>query len=549
MSRGTRKIVRVSKFLLAGVTVFCVSWIASVNEWHSGLRWSERRVQENLSTMRTIVGYSEAKQAELDRPSPVSCSTLPAFPKIPFINRTWSPNTQNVSWQHVRGTSVSLYAAYYDERTPQRYIRILANFRGRNISSEDSLFCQTRSIDPNKYLVEVVAAKPQEIWWHEWDNTQSEVVTPLLLSCPLTEAISDTSVISIVTQPCEDPSNGIILTPPKTKQKYERNFTICVKDMTFKKDISKNLVEWIETNKLLGVDMIDMYIDSLSEESEEVLLHYRSQGIVRLFHVPIKYSSERSLWQRRRDHILTYNDCLYRNLRESKFIVPLDVDEILVPKIAYTWGELLKRLTNQGWNSNRYSAILVQNVFFFDFLQEVHRYKSRKHTNTSKIYMKRDDVRINDDPNLVLEEIDLIHDKAGYKYGVDSEISKNTIQNKHKSDCGKEMPIPKIASHTVSSAVISPIGHYSKSFMLTKRVLTAFNHYPLASLGAAGIAGWSAPFNEVQLNHYKESCNSTVVSECEIYSKTARIDHSAARLKRRLTRALAMALCSKLNSV
>ncbi|XP_023938766.2 uncharacterized protein LOC112046365 [Bicyclus anynana] len=546
MSRGTQ-FVRVIKFLLAGVTVFCVSWIASVNEWHSGLRWSGRRV-ENLSTMRTIVGYSAAKLAELDRPSPVACSRLPAFPEIPLINRTWSPDTESPSWQRVRGTSVSLYAAYYDDRAPQRYIRILAHFHGRKIAIEEPLFCQTRSANPEKYSVEVVAAKPEEIWWHEWDQTQTEVFTPLLLSCPLTEDMSDTSVVSIVTQPCENPSNGLLLKPSKTKYRYNRTFTICVKDMIFQKDISQNLIEWIETNKLLGVDMIDMYIDSLNKKSEDILLRYRSQGIVRLFHVPIKYSFERSLWQRRRDHIITYNDCLYRNIRESKFIIPLDIDEIILPKIADTWGELLKRLTYQGWNPNTYSAILVRNVFFFDFLQEVRNYKSSKHTNKNKMYMKRDDVRIKDE-NVSLEQIKLLNDTNSIKYEIDNEVANSSTQNNYKSVCGKEMPIPKVASHTVSSAVISPIGHYSKSFMLTKRVLTAFNHYPLASLGAAGIAGWPAPFNEVQLNHYKEACNSTVVSECEIYSKTSRMDYSAARLSRRLTKVLATDLCSKLKTV
>lgn len=389
-------------------------------------------------------------------------------------------------------------------------------FAGRNISSEEPLFCQTRSINTNKYSVEVVAAKPQEIWWHEWDNTQTEVVTPLLLSCPLTEAIRETSVVSIVTQPCEDPSNAFTLTPLESKHKYERTFTICVKDMTFQRDISQNLVEWIETNKLLGVDMIDMYIDSISKKSEKILLHYRSRGTVRLFHVPVKYSSERSLWQRRRDHILTYNDCLYRNLRESKFIVPLDVDEIIFPKLAYTWGELLKRLTYLGWNPNRFSAILVRNVFFFDFLQGGHNYKSssNKQTSKSKIYTKRDNVRINDYENGGLEKNELTNDTNVSNNEINNEIANDTFRKKYKSECGKELPIPKVASHIVRSAVISPIGHYSKSFMLTKRVLTAFNHYPLTSLGAAGIAGWSAPFSEVQLNHYKvKSANINIINQ------------------------------------
>lgn len=86
------RFVRVTKYLIAGVTVtvFCVSWIASVNnsadnEWR-GVRWSDRRGgAAALPTMRTIVAYSEGKQAEMDRPSPVACDRLPAFPKVPYI--------------------------------------------------------------------------------------------------------------------------------------------------------------------------------------------------------------------------------------------------------------------------------------------------------------------------------------------------------------------------------------------------------------------------------------------------------------------------------
>lgn len=96
--RASRKYIRVIKLLLAGVTVFCVSWIASVNEWHTGVRWVDRGSRigrggqggrigqvEGLATMRTIVAYSEGKQAEMDRPLPVACDRMPAFPKIPYF--------------------------------------------------------------------------------------------------------------------------------------------------------------------------------------------------------------------------------------------------------------------------------------------------------------------------------------------------------------------------------------------------------------------------------------------------------------------------------
>ncbi|CAG4971885.1 unnamed protein product [Colias eurytheme] len=536
---STRKFVRVTKFLLAGVSIFCVSWIAAVNEWHTRARWSPPP-QRSFSTMKTIVAYSEGKQAEMDRPSPVTCDRLPAFPKVPKINHTWSPFAEESLWQQVRGTSVSLYAAYYDERAPQHYIRILAIFHGRDVSSLEEMFCQTHSFNQNENSVEVVAAKPLEIWWHEWDRSSSEVDTPLLLSCPLREPLNQTSVVSVVTEPCDNPANGFYI-KPYGNTKYIRSFTVCVKDMNFHEDVSHSLTEWIETNKILGADLVDIYIDSVNKKTETVLLRYQSEGVIRLFQVPIKNTIQRSLWQRRRDHIITYNDCLYRNIIESKFIIPLDIDEILLPKIAYTWHGLLKRLPFLGWDPYQHSAILVKNVFFFDFMQDLYTNKAISITrNDKKIYVKRDDVRIDDPNNFNLNEVELVDDTNSLsKDDNNNSIAKNT----YDSGCLKAIPLPKIARNLISSATISPLGHYSKSFMLTKRVLTAFNHYPLASIGTTGFTGWAAPLTEVQLNHYKESCNETMVAECWQYVRRAKVDRSALRLKRRLTRAVADALC------
>lgn len=48
-----------------------------------------------------------------------------------FQDRSWRGERRAAQeWQHVAGTRVSLYAAYYDERAPQRYVRILATFHG-----------------------------------------------------------------------------------------------------------------------------------------------------------------------------------------------------------------------------------------------------------------------------------------------------------------------------------------------------------------------------------------------------------------------------------
>ncbi|XP_075978245.1 uncharacterized protein LOC142977975 [Anticarsia gemmatalis] len=553
MPTNGRKFVRVVKFLLAGVTIFCLSWIASVSEWNATVRWTSRpnNVDINMSTMRTIVAYSEKKQAEMNRPMPVTCDRLPVFPKLRLFNHKWTRDSLPREWQRVEGTDVKLFAAYYDRRTEQHYIRILATFQGRSFSSEVTLYCQTRSINPYEESVEVVAAKPLEIWWHKWDTTHLEVETPLLLTCPLTGPLYGPSIVSIVTQPCHNPTNAFKLKPANELKKKKRVFTICVKDMKFYQDISQNLIEWIETNIMLGVDMIDIYVDKVTRHTEDVLLHYQNKGFVRLFHVPIKHKVYRSLWQRRRDHIVTYNDCLYRNLEESEFIVPLDVDEVIMPKIANTWPELLARFRRLGWDSSEQTSIVMQNVFFFDFMQGLDKYE--RINLTDKIYVKRDDVRIKELENLGIKEVELIDDfnylnRSNLHYNAIDEEDK-VLYEMYKSRCWRDLPKPKLATHIVRSAVISPMGYYSKSWMLTKKVLMAFNHYPLDNLGTSGFVGWPPPFKEVQLNHYKESCNNVVMGECARYGRRARIDTAALRLRHTLTRALSRAICKPLNII
>lgn len=375
------------------------------------------------------------------------------------------------------------------------YILFNFMFAGHNYPAEVQLYCQTRPIyrqnpSTEDSSVEVVAAKPQEIWYEQWNPNSDFIDTPLLLSCPLTEPLYGPSIVSVVTETCEDPNNAFLIEPTKSA-KFKRKFTVCVKDLNFEKDISTNLIEWIETNRVLGVDTIDMYVDQVEKTTENILEYYRNTGYVRLFHVPINHNAQGYLWQRRRDHIITYNDCLYRNIAESEFIIPLDVDEIVLPKIADNLSKLTERLMQQGWKVSKSSAAVVQNVFFFDFMQtSEYRHKS----NNSDVYVKRDDVRIND------ETSDLDRTISNNEV-----VDVNDASEKLKYKCNKDY-IPRLVRHTIRSALVSPEGAFSKSLMATRYVLMAFNHYPLASVGSPEATPsdyWFAPFREVQLNHYK----------------------------------------------
>ncbi|XP_037971313.2 uncharacterized protein LOC105393021 [Plutella xylostella] len=537
MQLNGRRVVQMTKYLVCGVTIFCASWMVCVSEWRAAGAWGGRawgrRARAPPPTMRTIVAYSEEAPAG-ERPCPVACDRLPELPDVPAANWSWSRERgAPPAWQAVRGASTLLYRAYYDDRFPVPYVRILAKFPGRRFPEEVKLYCRThrKSSDNTKDItsIEVVTAETREIWYSTWDLGSNYIETPLLLSCPLTDPLDGPSTVSIVTETCEDASNAFIIQPNENKG-YERKFTVCVKDLLFEKDISRDLVEWIEANRVLGVEKIDVYVDKVSKATENILEHYRSTGFLRLYNVPINHSSQQNintLWQRRRDHLISLNDCLYRNLKESEFIIPLDIDEIILPKIADNLLGLTRRLINSGWNTSQESA-LVQNVFFFDHIQNSD--KKNLKTNASELYLKRDSVRLRDN------SVDIASNEILY----DSDY---VFSEKYRARCGEDLLIPKLLRHTRRSPHVGLYEH-PKSLMVTRLVLLAFNHYPLASRVGPLVRPmhWLAPFSEVQLNHYKASCNSALVS-CDKYLRNTQPDRNALRLRRRVLRALSAAPC------
>ncbi len=49
-------------------------------------------------------------------------------------------------------------------------------------------------------------------------------------------------------------------------------------------------------------------------------------------------------WHAFKEEIITYNDCLYRNLYRFKYLVVVDLDEVIVPRLDKDWHGLLNRL-------------------------------------------------------------------------------------------------------------------------------------------------------------------------------------------------------------
>lgn len=73
----------------------------------------------------------------------------------------------------------------------------------------------------------------------------------------------------------------------------------------------------------------------------------------------------KSVWQKRKNELISYNDCLYRNIYTSHFVIPLDVDEIIVPRKQDTLSDLFGELrrTSPALLGD-FASLSVRNAYF-----------------------------------------------------------------------------------------------------------------------------------------------------------------------------------------
>ncbi|XP_037091253.1 uncharacterized protein LOC119111546 [Pollicipes pollicipes] len=273
------------------------------------------------------------------------------------------------------------------------------------------------------------------------------------------------------------------------RTRRRRGFAVCVKGLDLPDDVSGRLVEWVEAQRLLGADAFIFYRFSTHERVTRVLRHYEAAGLATVVNVTLpgfqpNYAPDRrrlmrvSIWQKRRNELVHYNDCLYRSLYRYRFVVPVDMDELLVPLQYRTWPALLSHLEEVNPHLlHRFASLSVRHVYFFDNM-----------TRTP-------------DPSLP-EHFHMLR-------------------------------------HTERSANLSGRGVSSKSFVSTRGALTVFNHYALEPLYPYMQHEVRVVPRQALLHHYRASCPEELTVECrDNYYRHTVSDTSLQRYRDQLVRAV-----------
>ncbi|VDO25410.1 unnamed protein product [Brugia timori] len=363
-----------------------------------------------------------------------------------------------------------VYSATYDRRRnslyPNNHVVQVLTMSFRSIPLTDKIFCNLYDMVRKQSII--TEGTVREIWQRAWDPRDFFYI-PNLISCPIPKYFeySTNLTISLTKNACksQEISAQIRMLPLRNEK---NGIAVCVKGLDYLDDKPERLVEWIEMQFITGADMITIYTYYVPHKMQQVLNYYSKQGSVTV--IPINLPGEspnqayirshfiwRNRQQKRRHELIPYNDCFYRHINTHKFILILDIDEVVIPLKYDNWTTMLDHIITAFYDKNskrtEITSISIRNVFKFP-------------SNTSWL-------------NPLI---------PSYMY---------MLRNRRKSE------------------MVNKPGEYGKAFINTNTVATVFNHFALHRQHA-DVAKTIHVESDIAIKlHYKSKCPVESRKQCQ----------------------------------
>lgn len=428
------------------------------------------------------------------------CARLPSVLDLEYSNEFWQR-------QRTSNGTFELLGAYLDNRKTipngDQFVRILGMVDRMSVTDSVQMYCQLWYDDLDaSYIVPLDTYN--YIWVREWGNSQDGQFQPYLMSCriPAERRDSVPAAVSLVENKCDLATNCLrVIYNKPVSEDAQKNFAVCVKGMDFLyDDLSVRLVEWIELLSLLGADKIFIYDLQVHPNIRKVLDYYERQGRVEVQTTKLPggrpnipgvqhmFLKDR-LSTKRQFELMSYNDCLYRNMYRYKYISPLDIDEVIMPKgNLYGWPQLMEVVRNKSDTDPQktITSFALRNTYFLD-----------------RFYTPR--------------------------------------QKPSPAEFDTELPtFLHMLRHTSRAKEYTELGLAIKCFHRSDAVLTLHNHYALDC-----ITGYCNTYDiseeDAQLNHYRKDCSPAGSNSCKIaeeFVEDKRIENYKTKLIKRSLSAL-----------
>lgn len=124
---------------------------------------------------------------------------------------------------------------------------------------------------------------------------------------------------------------------------------------------SEHLIKFIEINRLLGVEIFTIYsLLKPNVERDKVINTYQSEGILEVVPWPQKF--RRNFPIHYFGEVLLMHDCLYRNMHRVKYLLFVDLDELILPIAPVSLVAMIESLKQP----KKPDAFVFKNVYFVE---------------------------------------------------------------------------------------------------------------------------------------------------------------------------------------
>ncbi|KAL2092658.1 hypothetical protein ACEWY4_012456 [Coilia grayii] len=142
----------------------------------------------------------------------------------------------------------------------------------------------------------------------------------------------------------------------EVRKSFKYNFTVCLSTVFGENNNALQFVQTMEVYKLIGIQRAVIHNISCGPEVDKVLRHYSKEGTLEVVPWPIhKFLKAAPGWLPTLDpgdlhyngQLTILNECIYRYMYQSRYVLLNDIDEIIMPYKHASLGDLMDTLQKQ----------------------------------------------------------------------------------------------------------------------------------------------------------------------------------------------------------
>ncbi|XP_028996055.1 uncharacterized protein LOC114849126 isoform X2 [Betta splendens] len=256
-------------------------------------------------------------------------------------------------------------SAFMDQRVKGFDIRIISIFKRDSIQPLHCLFCCADHLS---------SATPATVLLHSdhfgFPFGTTDVMCQIPHDCSATHValLTQPEGVKSLNQSWMQIKNR--RNPGKEEETFQLNFTVCISNLFGKYNNVLQFAQTLEIYRLLGVDRVVIYNTSCGPELNRLLHSYSQEGFVEMVPWPIdKHLNPSHGWQHLKHEgdlhyfgqLTTLNECIYRSMERSRYVLLNDIDEIIMPYQHDSLTSLMDTLQTQHPNTG---VFLIENHIF-----------------------------------------------------------------------------------------------------------------------------------------------------------------------------------------